>query len=138
VDLSPLALEVLENQPKIGPLVFSSKGDKPLNGWGRPKKRLDAAIEQQRVKAELPESVPPWRNHDLRRTAASGMAVLGTPPHVVEKTLNHVSGVTGGLIAVYQHHDYRKERKAALVGWGRKVEQIIGQGKSNVVPMKKT
>jgi hypothetical protein len=32
------------------------------------------------------ESLPPWRDHDLRRTAASGIAALGTPPHVVEKT----------------------------------------------------
>jgi integrase len=129
VDLSPLALEILESQPKIGPLVFASGGDKPLNGWSRAKRRLDA---------DMPDGVPAWRNHDLRRTAASGMAALGISPTIIEKTLNHVSGVTGGLVAVYQHHDYRKERKAALVGWGRKVEQIIGRGESNVVPMKKT
>ena len=85
----------------------------------------------------MPEPVPAWRNHDLRRTAASGMAALGHAPHVIEKTLNHVSGVTGGLVSVYQHHDYRKERRAAVVAWGRKVEQIIGSAESNVVPMKK-
>ncbi len=137
VDLSPLALEILENQPKIGPLAFASNGDKPLNGWSRAKKRLDTAIEKQRLEADMPEPVPAWRNHDLRRTAASGMAALGHAPHVIEKTLNHVSGVTGGLVSVYQHHDYRKERRAAVVAWGRKVEQIIGSAESNVVPMKK-
>ena len=137
VDLSPLALEVLQNQPKIGPLVFASNGDKPLNGWSRAKKRLDAAMEKQRLEADIPEPIPAWRNHDLRRTAASGMAALGYAPHVVEKTLNHVSGVTSGLVSVYQRHDYRAERRAALVAWGRKVEQIIGSADSNVIPMKK-
>ena len=136
VDLSSLALEILESQPKLGPLVFSSAGDKPLNGWGRAKKRLDTAIEKQLLEADLPERIPEWRNHDLRRTAASGMAALGIAPHVVEKTLNHVSGVTGGLTAVYQRNDYRKERKAALVAWGRKVEQIIGSAENNVVTLR--
>jgi hypothetical protein len=65
------------------------------------------------------------------------MAALGTAPHIVERVLNHISGSTGGLVAVYQHHDYRNERKAALVAWGRKVEQIIGQGENNVVPLRK-
>ena len=138
VDLSPLALEILESQPKIGPLVFASNGDKPLNGWSRAKKRLDTAMEKQRLEADMPVPFPAWRNHDLRRTAASGMAALGTAPHIVERVLNHISGSTGGLVAVYQHHDYRNERKAALVAWGRKVEQIIGQGESNVIPLRKS
>jgi integrase len=137
VDLSPLALEILVDQTKIGALAFTSNGDKPLNGWSRAKKRLDAAIEELRLKANMSEQVPAWRSHDLRRTAASGMAALSFAPHVIEKTLNHTSGVTGGLTAVYQHHDYRKERKAAMAAWGRKVEQIIGPAEINVVPMKR-
>ena len=28
--------------------------------------------------------VPPWRLHDLRRTAATGMAEIGVAPHIVE------------------------------------------------------
>jgi integrase len=136
VDLSPLALEIIENQPQIGPLVFASTGEKPLNGFSRAKSRLDAAMKKQRLEVGLPESVPSWRNHDLRRTAATGMAALGFPPHVVEKTLNHVSGVTGGLVKVYQHHDNREERKAALLAWGRKVDSLVnGNIEDNVVPL---
>jgi integrase len=60
----------------------------------------------------------PWRIHDLRRTAATRMAALGHPIHVVERVLNHVAGsTTGGLIAVYQRHDYLPERRAALEAW---------------------
>jgi integrase len=44
-----------------------------------------------------------WRagqEHDLRRTAASGMARLGVAPHVVEKVLNHKTGIISGVAAV--------------------------------------
>ncbi len=136
IDLSPLALEIIEKQPKLGALVFASNGDKPLNGWSRAKKRLDAAMARHRPDTGMMQDIPAWRNHDLRRTAASGMAALGIAPHIVERVLNHVSGSTGGLVAVYQHHDYRKERKAALIGWGRKVEQIVDMPEDNVVPLR--
>jgi integrase len=129
VDLSPLALEILADQPRFGPLVFETgRGEKgqPLNGWGRTKKRIDAIIGD----------VPSWRLHDLRRTAASGMAAAGAAPHVIEKVLNHTSGVTGGLVAVYQRYDHRAERAAALMTWGRTVERLIGRETGEVVPLK--
>jgi integrase len=128
VDLSSSAMEIVEGQPKLGPFVFSSSGERPVNGWSRAKQRLDAAMA----------NMPAWRIHDLRRTAASGMAELGTPPHVTERVLNHVSGSIGGLTGVYQRHTYREDRKAALIGWGRRVAQIISVAESNVVPLKKT
>ncbi len=57
----------------------------------------------------LGDKFQPWRTHDLRRTAASGMAALGFQPHVIERVLNHVSGAQGGLVGVYQRHEYREE-----------------------------
>jgi integrase len=73
----------------------------------------------------------PWRLHDLRRTAATGMAGLGFPPHVVDRVLNHVSGSQGGLTGVYQQFEYREERKEALLSWGVRVEQILGDAVSD-------
>jgi integrase len=69
--------------------------------------------------------LPPWRLHDLRRTAATGMAGLQVPPHIVERVINHRSGVKSGLVAVYQHHEYRPERKDALLRWGDHVERLV-------------
>ena len=66
------------------------------------------------------------------------MAALAIPPHVIERVLNHVSGVQGGLVGVYQRHEYRPERKAALAAWGAHVAGIVS-GKppsSNVIPMR--
>lgn len=74
---------------------------------------------------ELGKPVKPWRTHDLRRTAASGMAGLGFAPQVIERVLNHVSGVQSGLVGVYQRHEYRAERKAAIMAWGAHVERLV-------------
>jgi integrase len=50
-----------------------------------------------------------WTWHDLRRTAATGLARMGCPVHVTEAILNHVQGEKTGLARVYQRHDYRDE-----------------------------
>jgi integrase len=36
--------------------------------------------------------IPPWTLHDLRRTFVTGLVELRVPPHVVEVTVNHISG----------------------------------------------
>ena len=77
------------------------------------------------MKAELGDRFQPWRLHDLRRTAASGMAALGFQPHVIERVLNHVSGAQGGLVGVYQRHEYRDDRKRAILAWGEHVIQLV-------------
>jgi integrase len=53
-----------------------------------------------------------WTPHDLRRTAATLMQGLGVAPAVIEKCLNHAE--PRRLVAVYQRHDYRAERRDAF------------------------
>ncbi len=90
------------------------------------------------MQAILGDKFQAWRTHDLRRTAASGMAALGFQPHVIERVLNHVSGAQGGLVAVYQRHEYRDERRRAIMAWGAQVMQIVSAEApaSNVVPLR--
>jgi integrase len=52
--------------------------------------------------------------HDLRSTARSHLAALGVNLIVAERCLNHS---LGGLVAVYDQHDYLDERRAALRTW---------------------
>ena len=66
-----------------------------------------------------------WRLHDLRRTCVSGMARLGIAPHVADKILNHQSGTITGVAAVYQRHEFLRERKDALERWGAHVAKIV-------------
>jgi integrase len=108
VPLSDMALEVLRTLPRFvrSDFVFTTNGRGPISGFGRMKRNLDARM-----------GVTGWRLHDLRRTAASGMARLGTAPHVIEKVLNHISGTISGVAAVYNRHGYEQEKREALEQW---------------------
>ncbi len=61
--------------------------------------------------------------HDLRRSAATGMAALGTDPALLSRILNHaVQGVTA---TVYDRHRYRDEIAAALARWAEHLDAIV-------------
>jgi integrase len=157
IDLNPQAVAILREMTakRVGDEVFparkapkrraasdeAERAEGGLRGWSAAARRLDRYIADVRREAEPPikGDMPAWRLHDLRRTAATGMAGLGFPPHVVERVLNHVSGAQSGLVGVYQRHEYRPERKTALEAWGAHVEAAVTgvAPASNVTPMKR-
>lgn len=59
--------------------------------------------------------------HDLRRTARTHLARLGTEPHVAELCLNHK---LKGLPGIYDTFEYFEERKEALNKWAGEIEKI--------------
>ena len=82
-------------------------------------------------------AVAPWRLHDLRRTFATGCARLGVPLHVVEKCLNHTSGSFGGIVGVYQRHDFAAERREAMNVWAEHVISLTKAAPSNLVILRR-
>jgi integrase len=124
VPLAPLARELLATLPGDGELVFTTTGRSPVSGWSKIKDRLNRAM-----------SVPPWRLHDLRRTAATGMAEIGVAPHIVEAALNHVSGAKAGVAGTYNRAAYAAEKKAALERWAQHVEGLVTGRSAIVVPL---
>jgi integrase len=74
------------------------------------------AINSMLVKmcARMGDKVRRFSPHDLRSTARSHLAALGVDIMVAERCLNHS---LGGLVAVYDQHDYMAERRAALELW---------------------
>jgi hypothetical protein len=76
--------------------------------------------------------VSDWTLHDLRRTVVSGMARLGVAPHVADKILNHQTGTISGVAAVYQRHEFMRERKEALEVWGKHVQGLSGSRPSKI------
>jgi len=84
--------------------------------------------------AKVKHGLPPFTIHDLRRTARTHMAALGTDPHVAERCLNHkIKGVEG----IYDRHSYFEERKEALARLASFVA-ACAEGKDwNVVPLAK-
>jgi len=45
------------------------------------------------------------------------MARLGIGLPTIEKVLNHVSGSFAGIVGVYQRHEFKAEKAAALKAW---------------------
>lgn len=135
-------------KPKRPPkgFVFTTNGKTAVSGFSRAKSTFDASIFETLRKAatdrgddpkkfEAPEN---WTLHDLRRTAASGMAGLGIAPHVVEAALNHKSGSIKGVAAVYNRYNYSAEKRTALEAWGRYLDNLTsGAPAANVVEFAK-
>jgi integrase len=94
-------------------------------GWDPRKKKIEAAIlAKSRAVDPKAKPMPHWTLHDLRRTAATGMAQLGVLPHVVEAVLNHLSGFRSGVARIYNRNSYLPEMRAALELWAAHVRKM--------------
>ena len=149
VPLSPEVRDIIRSVPRIvstherdggtvgGQLsahVFSGDGRNPVSGFSKIKARLDRLIEEDRL-ANRPEDPPMahWTWHDLRRSAATGMADMGVAPHVIEAILNHVSGSKAGVAGIYNRGRYDDERRRALAAWSGLLANNTDT--SNIVPL---
>ena len=95
------------------------------------------AREQAKKAGEAPESIKPispWRLHDLRRTARTGLAELGIPQIVAEKVLNHAE--RNVLVRTYDRHEYADEKRDALERWALRLREITEPPPGNVVQLK--
>ena len=110
--LSTQALTILARQPRCNSseFVFNERG---FNVFGRAKQELDRRLR-----------IADWRLHDLRRTAATGMAELGVHPHIIEAVLNHQSGHKSGVAGIYNRAKYADEMRAALQRWADHLDKI--------------
>jgi hypothetical protein len=63
------------------------------------------------------------------------MAELGIQPHIIEATLNHVSGHRAGVAGIYNRATYQNEIRAALTLWADQVRAIVESGSRKVVSL---
>lgn len=93
----------------------TSKDDTPYNGWSRAQRKIvkDTGLEH-------------FTLHDLRRTFATIHAKIGTPIHVTERLLNHVSGTISGVAAIYNRHDYLSEMRVAQDCFDEFLAKLLG------------
>jgi integrase len=112
-----MAQKVTAQLPDTGDLLFpaATDFDKPFTTWAWHKKRFDDGLED----------VEPYTLHDLRRTFATVHAQIGTPIHVTEKLLNHVSGTISGVAAVYNRHSYSDEMMQAMRHYDEFLENLL-------------
>lgn len=68
------------------------------------------AMRRIRAKLNINDFVP----HDFRRTIVTRLSEINVPPHVTEKMLGHK---LGGVMAVYNRHDWINEQREAYEKW---------------------
>jgi integrase len=111
--LSAQALTIINRIPRRNSSAFLFSDAKGFKGWHQDKGRLDERLR-----------IAPWRLHDLRRTAATGMAELGVNPWHVEAVLNHYDGHRAGIKGTYNRAKYEPEMRSALQRWADHLDQI--------------
>jgi integrase len=116
--LTAPVVEALRALPRIGPMVFTLNGKRPM--------AVHQLIERLRGDAGLVDV----RLHDLRRTLRTGLAKLGVSFEVAERVLNHAMP---GLQAVYNRHNYLAEKRTALMLWAEHVLTLARKREPTVV-----
>ena len=115
VPLAARALGLLHEIEGGSQYVFGTAADDtPYNGWSRAQRKIvaDTGLDH-------------FTLHDLRRTFSTIHAKIGTPIHVTEKLLNHVSGTISGVAAVYNRHSYLEEMRGAIVRYDEYIAKLI-------------
>ena len=84
-----------------GPMGLVAFGPTQYQAWSRGKKALDACV-----------NLPHWTLHDLRRTARTNLARLGTPENIAERILAHTPPK---MNSVYNKYLYLPPMQDALL-----------------------
>lgn len=141
VPLSDGACEILADLPQFkGPCLFSTTaGAKPVSGFSKAKRRLDARMARTlkavaRRRGDDPASVSwvPFENHDVRRTMRTRLAGLRVKREVAEMVIGHGKR---GLDRTYDQHEYLDEMREALDKWAGQLRKIVRPHMANVIPL---
>jgi integrase len=125
VPMSSAVRTILEQRDQSGKFVFGRSGSRGFSGWSWCKEHLYEVL-----------GFSDFTIHDLRRSAATGMAEIGIQPHIIEAVLNHISGHKGGIAGVYNKAAYEAEKVTALNRWASHVAAIVEGRDSNVTPLR--
>jgi len=125
VPLSALAMSLLHEAAPLSGLNYLFPSPREGDGRDRPMSptALSHALRKNLENMGLSQFTP----HDLRRTAATHLGMLGFNRLVISKILNHVEG---GVTAVYDRHTYDAEKREALEAWGSKLSKLIQVAKT--------
>ena len=124
VPINPMAQAIIAEIPKTSEFLFPASRAHVrgiptgiINGWPKHKRNFDKGLE----------GVGPFTLHDLRRTFSSQLTSLGTPIHVTEKLLNHVSGTVSGVAAVYNRYSYAAEMRTAVEAFETRLKELLAK-----------
>jgi integrase len=131
VPLSPMAQSMFDSRERGDNFVFGRPHGRPFRGWGVCKAALDQRIRDRGA------TLAPWTHHDLRRSMVTWLAESGTPPHVIEAVINHVSGHKSGVAGIYNRASYEPQKRVALEKWANHIDALVsGKRPSTVVTLR--
>jgi integrase len=115
--LTSMVRQVLDDISGATDFLFpaATNPDRPFSGWAWHKAKFDDDLV----------NVASYTLHDLRRTFATVHAKIGTPIHVTERLLNHVTGTVSGVAAVYNRHSYLPEMVAAQMHYEAFIQDLM-------------
>jgi integrase len=129
--------------PSRGGYIFSTNfGESPCWVSDKVKRRLDARMLRTlkafaRKRGEDPKaiSLPPFVNHDLRRTLRTTLSRLRVDRDVREAVLAHAMK---GIEGVYDRYDFLPEKRDALERWAAHILNIaaIDSAGAKVIPLR--
>lgn len=115
IPLSAPARAILGQRQDRDHVFGRGDGSAGFAGWSAAKRNLDKRLP----------GMKPWHLHDLRHAVVTGMAELGTLPHIAELVVNHQSGHRGGIAGIYNHATNGKERREALDQWAAHLLTLV-------------
>ncbi len=90
--------------------VFATDRGKPLGNLSEITRKMSTDL-----------AIPRFTVHDLRRTAATGMASMGIDRLTVSRILNHKEG---GITQLYDRFSYDGPKRNALEAWAGRLLEI--------------
>ena len=117
VPLSSMAIEIIERNLGESECLFPSPTSTGHIGPKAPMR----ALSRNRKHFDMEH----FTAHDLRRSAASGMASIGIDRTTISAVLNHASADRSVTGQVYDRYSYEAEKRNALERWARRLTEII-------------
>ena len=104
--------------------------------------RLFASFSVSRYKDDLdkllPEGMPHWTLHDLRRAFVTHMAENGfAQPHIIEACVNHTGPAKAAIAGIYNKATYANEKRQAFDLWGRFIADLISGRRRRIATLRK-
>jgi integrase len=146
VPLTDAMIEVLNTLPrfKSGDFLFSHcHGQRPLkpNQFSDLKERLDKLMleDLRKMASENGKdakrvTLPPFVNHDIRRSVRTHLSALKISEEVREAVLAHVRP---GIKGVYDKYEYLEEKREALILWNARLRDIVTPPPANIVHLQR-
>jgi len=122
--IGPMATSLLATlKPNSFGIWFPARGkpEQAFNGWSK----SEAALIER-----LGDDFAPWQLRDIRRTYRTIHAQIGTPPHIAERLINHVSSTTE-VEKIYDRFTYMPDMQAAVRNYHSHLSTILARGLSS-------